>query len=584
MNASSFLIPFKMFRNPFPILTLLTLLTFLPLSASLHAQTYSGPTSGTQTWNNSANWTPATVPNSAGASVTVSSATATLTLVADGAAATNITFGDLTTTMNQTVQLGSTTVATDLGSFTINNSGGATWAVGAALNTGRGINLAGNKDAHFTLASDLTVNLNAGSNTGRRLAIFANGGITGSNAALDGGGNTITLNGGFLQLGASGADGRPVRNVILDVRNAETTALSFEGNAGVTATDVTLRIGNSGGQDWVINGTNTFDGAVNLYGNVKIRASGNRGLNLNGVISDASGSNRITYETTGTAGLNVSIAGSLGANTYSGGTTVNLAGSGTNRTVTATKAGAFGTGDLEILAGRVTLGGNQTVAGLSGSSVGELVGNNASATRILTLNQASGSFNYAGTIGFDTDTARRNVAIVKEGAGIQIFSGNNTYTGGTTVNAGTLLFNSSTAAGTGNVTVASGARVGGSGTIAGNLTLSSGAQFVFDPATTLTVIGSVTLPTTFSISSLVTSAGAAIDWTTILDGTYTLIANSTDFSSISNFGLANAADIGGGRLAYFQNGSLELVVVPEPSTYLLLGLGLGALVWLRRRK
>ncbi len=64
---------------------------------------------------------------------------------------------------------------------------------------------------------------------------------------------------------------------------------------------------------------------------------------------------------------------------------------------------------------------------------------------------------------------------------------------------------------------------------------------------------------------------------TILDGSFTL--NS---ANISNFGAENALDLGGGRSAYFEEGSLNVVVIPEPSAALLGGLGVLAL--LRRRR
>lgn len=52
---------------------------------------------------------------------------------------------------------------------------------------------------------------------------------------------------------------------------------------------------------------------------------------------------------------------------------------------------------------------------------------------------------------------------------------------------------------------------------------------------------------------------------------------------IDNFGFANAFGVGSsGREAYFTNGSLAIVVIPEPSAALLGGLGLLAL--LRRRR
>ena len=70
----------------------------------------------------------------------------------------------------------------------------------------------------------------------------------------------------------------------------------------------------------------------------------------------------------------------------------------------------------------------------------------------------------------------------------------------------------------------------------------------------------------------------------VSEGTYTLIDGSAtiNFANVANFGLANAYDLGGGKKAYFESGSMNLVVIPEPSAALLGGLGLFAL--LRRRR
>ncbi len=65
--------------------------------------------------------------------------------------------------------------------------------------------------------------------------------------------------------------------------------------------------------------------------------------------------------------------------------------------------------------------------------------------------------------------------VAKYGTNKLTLSGTNTYTGATTVNAGTLLVNGVTAAGA--VTVSSGATLGGSGNLKGATTVASGATF-----------------------------------------------------------------------------------------------------------
>jgi hypothetical protein len=70
------------------------------------------------------------------------------------------------------------------------------------------------------------------------------------------------------------------------------------------------------------------------------------------------------------------------------------------------------------------------------------------------------------------------------------------------------------------------------------------------------------------------------------EGTYTLMNGlaTFDLTNVSNVGSSNAASIGGGKTAYLQQGSLQLVVVPEPTSALALAAGgLAAAVLVRRR-
>jgi hypothetical protein len=69
-------------------------------------------------------------------------------------------------------------------------------------------------------------------------------------------------------------------------------------------------------------------------------------------------------------------------------------------------------------------------------------------------------------------------------------------------------------------------------------------------------------------------------------GRYTLIGGDAtfNFTNVSNFGAANQADLGGGKFAYFESGSLQVEVVPEPTTWALLAYSLTTVMVLRRRR
>ncbi len=133
----------------------------------------------------------------------------------------------------------------------------------------------------------------------------------------------------------------------------------------------------------------------------------------------------------------------------------------------------------------------------------------------------------------------------------------------------------------GDLAVLSGRSVGGGGTLDGNLLLSSGARITLDLTLPLTVTGSVTLDSSFSIADVV-----GLD-ASIADGSYTLIdGTTTDFSllNIQNWGVENKYELGENKYAYFRQGSLVLEVIPEPNTTALLLLAGGAILLRGRRE
>ena len=190
----------------------------------------------------------------------------------------------------------------------------------------------------------------------------------------------------------------------------------------------------------------------------------------------------------------------------------------------------------------------------------------------IVFGDGTGTINFNQSTGTDISAPiSGNGSVNQLGSGMTILSGNNTYTGTTTVVNGTLLVDGEV--GLSDVSVSSGAAFGGSGVLGGNLTLEAGAQFVFSLSDALTVNGSSVSFGRFGIDDLV-----GLD-STVPNGAYTLIDGTAtiDVANLLHVGEASAFDLGGGKEAYFSIGSLVVNVVPEPSTYALLGLAAVAL-------
>lgn len=245
-------------------------------------------------------------------------------------------------------------------------------------------------------------------------------------------------------------------------------------------------------------------------------------------------------------------------------------------------------------------------------------------TGILAIN-STGSSSYAGTL-IDGQTGSI-LHVTKSGTGTQVLAGNNTYTGTTSVNAGTLVLSTtgtnniagstvlhvdsagtldvSNVSGSGGFHLVSGQTLKGSGTIEGIFTVGSGA--VLAPGNspgTLTFNDNLTLAAgstsnfevnglTSGLYDLVQSGGGS--QLVSFGGTLNLVFQEGfasagtikifDFEGyVGSFSEVNTSGLASGFTATFDTATGEITVVPEPSSYALLGLSLGLMLWRRVRR
>lgn len=205
-----------------------------------------------------------------------------------------------------------------------------------------------------------------------------------------------------------------------------------------------------------------------------------------------------------------------------------------------------------------------------------------------------------------TGTSR---TVTISGTGESNFSADNTYTGSTIIDGGTLLITGSTAVGNA-ITVSAGGTLGGNGTINGTATVNGTLAPGTSPGT-LTINNALTLNSTAilawelnvgdttigaGVNDLVTGvSNLTLDGTinfTLLGGPQINTAGTWRLFDYSGTLTNNTLDIGTLNLASGFSASIDtsvanqvnLVVIPEPSTWALLAAGLTVFVVFRRRR
>ena len=286
------------------------------------------------------------------------------------------------------------------------------------------------------------------------LVNFSNGGVFGTNALAANGGAIAASTGGLTignnaTLGSGGLTAAGTNNFTLSGVLSGAGGLTQSGSGILTLTGANIYTGNTvvSAGTLALGGTGSLlaTGSMNLSGatgrfDISAAAADTTLGSLTGVAGSqvALGAHNLTVGNAantsfagaiaGTGGVVKQGTGTLtlsGANTYSGGTTIN--------------AGSLALGGAGALAanGAVTIAAG-SILDISGSSANQTIGNLIGVAgsqvllgaRTLTTGGATNS-TFAGLIS-------GSGGLVKQGAGTLTLSGANTYSGGTTINAGAL--------------------------------------------------------------------------------------------------------------------------------------------------
>jgi alpha-L-rhamnosidase len=359
---------------------------------------------------------------------------------------------------------------------TLNNVGGAlSFGVLTAATIGA---LSGTQNLALQNATPAAVNLTVGGNNTSQIfsGALSDGGLgatltmSGTGTQTLSGANTYTgdtaiTGGGTLAIGGSGQlGGGNYAGAISDVG-----VFSYASSAAQTLTGIISGTGGSlsvtGAGPLTLSGVNSYSGATTIGGGSTLIVSGGGKLGGGTYLGNIADNGTFTYASSAAQTLSGTISGSgtfnqnggtltlSGANTFSGTTTI-----GTGSTLLLANTLALQDSTLNYTGtGTLNFGtlSSASLGGLSGSE-NLLLANTAStpAAVALTIGLNNANTSYSGNLTDSPSGTSLGGSVFKQGTGTLTLSGQNTYTGQTQVEVGTLIIAGSGVLGGGNYSAA----------------------------------------------------------------------------------------------------------------------------------
>lgn len=523
-----------------------------------------------------------------------------------------------------------TITVNDLGTGSLTNS---TVTISTSISGSNGLI----KDGTGTVASSSTfgrgVLVLSGSNNYTGGTTISSGALAAANSSAFGAGDVTVASGAQLQ----------VRGVnIANTVNINGASALFSTASGGSNLSGVVNLQSNSGISLATNSGNatmTLSGTVNLNGNILTVNTINvstPAVTISGVVSGSggitknndgilriNGDNSLTYSGTTTLArgvLEVGSDGALGSGEFAFNPGNDAA--ATIRTQTST---------ARTIAASVTLGGGNSASRyIFGSTNPTFNGDlTFTSTNVISLSAGQKRFEVGNRTQFDAGFAGTGGITMQTtgstGLGTLVLNGSNTYTGATSVNAGTLLVNGSLDTGS-VVTVGAAGTLGGGGAIGGNTTISGilapgssteslafgGDLLLLGTANTimeitgtnrgvsvdgydavdltngaglLTYDGTLTLTMTgliangsYDLFAFTAPAAGSFDSIAFAGGGYT---GAFVFSGVDNAWTATSDQ---GQVFTFDQDTGNLTVVPEPAVSMLVGAGLMTVLFRRRRQ